>query len=103
MPAPCRARPRRVASFRCLKDDCWPVRRNPFSLLSFSLLVQPAAGKKQAPQIIWLHQQATGSSHSSSFASEPLLSIYILRDISALFPDPVTRLRYVDPVGCPHT
>jgi hypothetical protein len=36
----------------------------------FSLLVLPAG--KQAPQIIWLHQQAVGSSHSSSFASESL-------------------------------
>lgn len=67
----------------------------------FWLLVRPAG--KQAPQVIWLHRQAAGSSHSLFFASEPLPFIFILRDISALFPDPVTRLHYMVPVGCPHT
>jgi hypothetical protein len=51
-----------------LKNDCWPVGLPHLS--PFSLLVLP--GGKQAPLVIWLHQQAAGSSHSSSFASGSL-------------------------------
>lgn len=71
MPAPCRARPHHVASFGCfLKMIAGPFKSTLSRSSPLSLLVWPA--RKQAPQIIWLHRQAAGSSHSSSFASDPL-------------------------------